>query len=43
VDGSPALLDLYLQDNNTIAAGKQIFELVISFDNSTTLVVPMER
>ena len=43
VDGSPALLDLYLQDNNTIAAGKQRFELVISFDNSTTLVVPMER
>ena len=43
VDTSPTVLDLYLQDNNTIAAGKQTFELVISFDNSTTLVVPMER
>ncbi|SMD02298.1 hypothetical protein SAMN02746065_12211 [Desulfocicer vacuolatum DSM 3385] len=36
-------LDLWLQDNHTIAAGKEQLELVIRFDNNESLILPMER
>ncbi|ACN13941.1 hypothetical protein HRM2_08280 [Desulforapulum autotrophicum HRM2] len=36
-------LVLWLQDNHMIAAGKQELELVISFDNNESLIIPMER
>ena len=36
-------LDLWLQDNHTIAAGKKKLELIISFENNESLIIPMER
>lgn|GEM_PF-5164161 len=36
-------LDLWIQDNHTIAAGKEEFELILKFKDSASLVIPMER
>ncbi|MBU2627170.1 MAG: hypothetical protein KKE61_01005, partial [Proteobacteria bacterium] len=36
-------LDLWLQDNHTIAAGKKELELVLGFDNNESLILPLER
>lgn len=36
-------LDLWLQDNHLLASGKKELELVLSFDNNTSLIIPMKR
>ncbi|MBU1196618.1 MAG: hypothetical protein KKE62_10765 [Proteobacteria bacterium] len=36
-------LDLWLQDNHVIAAGKKELELVLSFDNNESLILPLKR
>ncbi|WDP85675.1 MAG: hypothetical protein HUN05_11480 [Desulfobacter sp.] len=36
-------LDLWVQDNHTIARGKKQLELLIRFDHNKSLIVPVER
>jgi len=36
-------LDLWLQDNHIIAAGKKELELVLNFDNNESLILPLKR
>lgn len=36
-------LDLWLQDNHILAAGKKELEIVVEIDNNESLIIPMER